>query len=106
MLRQEVVDAIRRGQFHVWGVSTVEQGIELLTGLPAGRLRKDGTYPEGTLFRRVTDTLESLTRRAIEVNRAAQRELMAPVATPAAAAAKRTRPRGNGAKPRQRRENA
>jgi len=106
MLRKEVVDAIRRGEFHVWGVSTVEQGIELLTGLPAGRLRKDGTYPEGTFFRRVTDTLESMTRRAIEVNRAAQRELMAPATQPPAAAARRSRPRDNARTSRRHREDA
>jgi predicted ATP-dependent protease len=106
MLKPEVVDAIRTGNFHVWGVSTIEQGIEVLTGLPAGKLRKDGTYPEGTLFRLVTDRMEALTRRAIEVNRAAQVELTRPAAIQPAAAAKRTRPRSNGAKPRKRRENS
>ena len=38
----------------------------MLTGMPAGRARKDGTYSEGTLFRRVTDSLEAMTRRAVE----------------------------------------
>ena len=76
MLKPEVVDAVRRGKFHVWSVITIEQGLELLTGMPAGKARKDGTYAEGTLFRRVTDALEAMTRRAVEVNRAAQRELV------------------------------
>jgi lon-related putative ATP-dependent protease len=106
MLKPEVVDAIRSGNFHVWGVATIEQGIELLTGLPAGKVRKDGTYPEGTLFRLVTDKMEALTRRAIEVNRAAQVELTRPAAIRPTAAAKRTRSRGNGAKPRKRREDS
>ena len=44
--------------------------------MPAGKLRKNDTYPDGTIFRRVTDALETMTRRAIEVNRAAQRELV------------------------------
>ncbi len=93
MLKPEVVEAIRSGSFHVYAVSTIEQGIELLTGMPAGRLRKNETYPEDTLFRRVTDCLEAMTRRAIEVNRAAQRELVAPVA-----------PAANGNSSRKRRE--
>jgi predicted ATP-dependent protease len=88
MLKPEVVQAVREGQFHIWGVSTIDQGIELLTGFPAGKLRKDDTYPEGTIFRKVTDALEAMTRRAIEVNRAAQRELVGPTA-PTAIAAKR-----------------
>jgi len=109
MLKPDVVDAIRDGKFHVWAVSNIEQGVELLTGMPAGRLRRDNTYPEGTLFRRVTDALEAMTRRAIEVNRAAQRELMAPAGQPAAAA-KRQKPDENGRRSprraRKRREDA
>jgi predicted ATP-dependent protease len=105
MLKPDVVKAIRDGEFNVWGISTIEEGIELLTDMPAGKLRRDGTYPEGTLFRRVTDALEAMTRRAIEVNRAAQQELMASTPAQPAAAAKRTRPGGNGARARRRREN-
>jgi predicted ATP-dependent protease len=83
MLKPEVVRAIRDERFHVYAVSSIEQGIELLTGMPAGKLKKNDTYSEGTFFRRVTDCLEAMTRRSIEVNRAAQKELVAP-ATPAA----------------------
>jgi predicted ATP-dependent protease len=89
MLKPEVIEAVRSGRFHIWAVSTVDQGIELLTGVPAGRLRKDDTYPEGTIYRKVTDALEAMTRRAIEVNRAAQRELVGPTTPTAAQAAKR-----------------
>jgi predicted ATP-dependent protease len=49
MLGDEVVEAARKGEFHVWAVETVDQGIELLTGSPAGERRADGTYPEGTV---------------------------------------------------------
>ncbi len=83
MLKPEVVDAVARGQFHVFAVSTIEQGIEILTGLAAGRLRKDGTYADGTVFRKVTNALEAMTKRAIEVNRAAsQRDGVGPTAVP------------------------
>ena len=69
MIKPEIVAAVRDGKFNVWTHSTIEEGIELLTGLAAGKLRKDGTYADGTLFRKVTDTLEAMTQRAIEVNR-------------------------------------
>ena len=55
MLKQEVIDAVKAGQFHIWPVSTVEQGIEVLTGTEAGELQPDGTYPEGTLFKKVDE---------------------------------------------------
>ncbi len=50
MLEEEVVQAIQEGKFHVWAISRVEEGIEILTGIPAGERQPDGTYPEGTLF--------------------------------------------------------
>ena len=94
MLKPEVVDAIRAGRFHLYCVSGIEEGVELLTGMPAGRLRKDGTYAEGTLFRKVTDALETMTRRAIELNRAASRDGATPLPAPDPAARPvRERPR-------------
>jgi lon-related putative ATP-dependent protease len=89
MLKREVVDAVRDGNFHIYAVSTVEEGIELLTDTPAGKLQKNDKYPEGTLFRKVTDTLEAMTKRAIEVNRAAQRDGAAPVGLVATGARRR-----------------
>ena len=49
MLREEVVAAVRNGEFHVWAVSTIDEGIEILTGVPAGEKKEDGTWPEGTI---------------------------------------------------------
>lgn len=60
MLKQEVIDAVREGAFHIWPVQVVEQGIEILTGMKAGERLPDGTYPEGTLFRRVDERLVEL----------------------------------------------
>ncbi len=53
MLHSDVVDAVKNGQFHIWAVKTIEEGIELLTGLKAGERRADGTFEEGTLFHKV-----------------------------------------------------
>jgi len=49
MLREDIVDAVRDGKFHIYPVSTINQGIEVITGMEAGELRKDGTYPKGTI---------------------------------------------------------
>jgi predicted ATP-dependent protease len=49
MLKEEVVEAIKDGRFHIWPVKTIEQGIEVLTGVSAGERLSDGTYPEGTI---------------------------------------------------------
>jgi len=49
MLRPEVVDAVRAGQFHVWPVQTVDEALEHLTGLPAGAIDAQGHAPEGSV---------------------------------------------------------
>jgi lon-related putative ATP-dependent protease len=61
VLRKEVVDAVKEGKFHIWPVSTIEQGIEILTGMEAGEMQPDGTYPEGTLFGKTNDRLREIT---------------------------------------------
>ena len=60
MLRPEVVEAVKEGKFHIYAVSTVDEGIEVLTGVPAGKQRKDGKYPAGTINRKVADTLKEM----------------------------------------------
>ncbi len=59
-LNDEVVQAVREGKFHIYAVETVDQGIELLTGVPAGERGPDGKYPEGTVHRMVQDRLRKL----------------------------------------------
>jgi len=49
MIRQEIVDAAKAGKFFIYPVETVDQGIELLTGIPAGEPDQEGDYPEGTV---------------------------------------------------------
>ena len=49
MLRQEVVDAVKQGKFHLYAVDTIDQGIEVLTEVQAGKQRKNGKYPEGSI---------------------------------------------------------
>lgn len=49
MLKQEVIDAVREGRFSIHAIDMMEEGLEILTGMPAGVLQEDGTYPEGTV---------------------------------------------------------
>jgi len=65
MLSEEVVEAVREGKFHIYPVNTVEEGIEILTGVPAGEKKEDGAFPKGTVFSRVAARLEQI-RTALE----------------------------------------
>lgn len=57
MLRADVCDAIASGKFHIYEVSSVEAGIELLTGVAAGTPNAEGDYPDGTVFAAVAAKL-------------------------------------------------
>jgi predicted ATP-dependent protease len=60
MLKPEVVEAVRREEFHIWAVTNVDQGIEILTGVPAGDRQEDGSWPEETVNWMVDCRLQSL----------------------------------------------
>jgi lon-related putative ATP-dependent protease len=59
MLREDVVDACREGRFHVHAVASIAEGIELLSGIPAGERDADGEFPEGSVFARVEARLRA-----------------------------------------------
>lgn len=76
MLRDDVVAACKAGRFAVYPVETIDQGIALLTGLPAGERGTDGAYPEGSLNRHVEDRLKDFAkarRQADDEGREAER---------------------------------
>jgi lon-related putative ATP-dependent protease len=60
MLNEEVVAAVKSGQFHIWSVETIEQGIEVLTGMPAGVRGKNKKFPKGTLYQLVDERLKKM----------------------------------------------
>jgi hypothetical protein len=64
MLKEEVVEAARVGRFHVWGVSHIDEGIELMTGQAAGERAAGGTFREGTVHRLVDDRLREYADQA------------------------------------------
>ena len=71
MLQEEVVEAVRKGKFHIWAVKSVDEGIEVLTGLKAG-LKKDGTFEEGTINHLVDKRLRELSETMKEFGAAAK----------------------------------
>ena len=62
MLREDVVDAMREGKFHLYAVKTIEEGIEALTGCAAGEKGPDGNYPAGTVNHLVNKRLRELNK--------------------------------------------
>lgn len=60
MLRGDVVEAVKAGRFNVWAVDSIDQGIEILTGQPAGEMSKSGEYPIGSVNRAVARRLRQM----------------------------------------------
>lgn len=60
MLREDVRDSAKRGEFHIYAYAHVDQAIEILTGIPAGELDAEGEYPPGSINQRVTARLIEL----------------------------------------------
>ena len=57
-LSDEIIQAVKDKKFHIYAVSTIEEGIEVLTGVPAGKKDKDGHFPAGTVNRLVYEKLK------------------------------------------------
>jgi lon-related putative ATP-dependent protease len=69
MLREDVVAAVAEGKFHIYPVRTIDEGIAILTGVPAGERGTDGRYPEGTVNALVDARLRELAQRLKEFGR-------------------------------------
>jgi predicted ATP-dependent protease len=63
MLNDEVTQAVRDGMFHIWAVKTIDEGLEVLTGLPAGEADAEGNFAEGTVNELVSRHLGELADR-------------------------------------------
>ncbi len=62
MLDREVIEAVRAGRFNVWAIRSVDEGMEILTGVQAGKPGTGGQYPPGTVNRLVADRLAEMAR--------------------------------------------
>lgn len=69
MLKKEVIDAVKEKQFHIYQVSAVEEGIEILTGMKAGIPDETGDYPEDTVYGKVQEKLKKYLERSIQLKK-------------------------------------
>jgi predicted ATP-dependent protease len=69
MLREDVVQAARDGKFHIFPVSSVDEAIELLTGVPAGLPDEQGNIPEGSINDLVASQIAEMSARRQSFNR-------------------------------------
>jgi predicted ATP-dependent protease len=63
MLRHDVVEAVEKDMFHIYAISTIDEGIELLIGKPAGEANASGKFPSGTIHGAVDKTLTEYARQ-------------------------------------------
>ncbi len=63
MLRKDVVDAVRHGTFRIYAVTSINEALEILMGLPAGERKTDGSYPEGTINFLVDSRLKAMSKK-------------------------------------------
>ncbi|MGD2248713.1 MAG: AAA family ATPase [Candidatus Methanofastidiosia archaeon] len=66
MLKEEIVKAAEEGKFHIYPVKTIDEGIETLTGVPAGKRKEDGTFEEGTVNYKVNQRLQEMAKELRE----------------------------------------
>jgi len=69
MLKRDVVDAVKKGEFHIYAISTIDEGIQILTGKDAGRLQPDGTYPADTIHFLVQNRLRKMAESVRETKK-------------------------------------
>ena len=67
-LSDEIVEAVKSGKFHIYPVNSIDEGIEILTGIPAGKQNEDGTYEEGTINYLVYKKLEKYAQNSAKYN--------------------------------------
>ena len=49
MVKEEIIESVKKGQFHIYSVETIDQGIEILTGVNAGLRKPDGSFEDGSV---------------------------------------------------------
>ena len=68
-LADEVIDSVRKGKFHIYSVRTIDEGIEILTGVPAGKKDKNGKFPLGTINYLAYEKLKKFSKIADKQNK-------------------------------------
>jgi predicted ATP-dependent protease len=74
MLRPDVVEAVKAGKFHIYAVNTIDEGVEVLTGISAGERASDGSYAEGSVNHRVQKKLQQFTKQQQKISGGTDKE--------------------------------
>jgi predicted ATP-dependent protease len=64
MLKREVIEAVKTGKFHIYAARTIEEGIEILTGVSAGKQLPDGSFEKDSIYERVDRRLREMAETA------------------------------------------
>jgi lon-related putative ATP-dependent protease len=73
MLDHEVLEAVEEGKFHIWAIDTVDEGLEILTGVPAGVPDESGKYPDETVHGKAKERLRFFMEEAAKLKKALQK---------------------------------
>ena len=65
-LNDEIIDSVKKGKFHIYAVKTIDEGIEILTGVPAGKKDSNGKFPLGTINYLAYEKLKKFTKNSEE----------------------------------------
>lgn len=77
MLRQEILEAVKHGQFAIWAIESVDNALEILTRMPAGVRGSRGRFTNGSVNRSVEDRLEAFEEARRKSNRPWKRKKLA-----------------------------
>ena len=69
MLKREVIDAVKKGKFHIYRVATIPEGIEILTGAKAGAPDQKGNFPPASVYGKVQAKLKEYVKRTFELKK-------------------------------------
>ena len=69
MLKKEVIDAVKKGKFHIYRVATIQEGIEILTGAKAGAPDQKGNFPPTSVYGKVQAKLKEYVKRTFELKK-------------------------------------
>ena len=74
-LKNRVIDAVKKGKFHIYPISTIDEGMEILTGVEAGKRDKDGSFAENTVNGKVQNKLVYLMKEQAKLKKEAETEI-------------------------------
>lgn len=63
MLNEDVLAAVREGRFHIYAASNIDEGIEILTGIPAGKKKPDGSYPKNSINSLIEERIKEMSEK-------------------------------------------